>query len=37
MRTTYGNPHYVNDVMENVFRYVGETNRCYVTNGMSGR
>ena len=36
MRTTYGNPHYVNDVLENVFRYVGETNRSYVTNGMSG-
>jgi len=26
MRTTYGNPHYINDVMENVYRYVGETN-----------
>ena len=37
MRTTYGNPHYVNDVMENVFRYVGETNRSYVTNGMTGQ
>jgi len=36
MRTTYGNPHYINDVMENVYRYVGETNRSYVTNGMSG-
>jgi hypothetical protein len=36
MRTTYGNPHYINDVLENVFRYVGETNRSYVTNGMSG-
>jgi hypothetical protein len=36
MRTTYGNPHYLNDVMENYFRYVGETNRSYVTNGMSG-
>jgi len=36
MRTTYGNPHYINDVMENTYRYVGETNRTYVTNGMSG-
>ncbi|MFC2121787.1 M28 family peptidase, partial [Bacteroidota bacterium] len=26
MRTTYGNPHYINDVMENFYRYVGETN-----------
>jgi hypothetical protein len=26
-RTTYGNPHYINDVVENYFRYVGETNR----------
>lgn len=26
MRTTYGNPHYLNDVMENFYRYVGETN-----------
>ncbi|MCP4712890.1 MAG: M28 family peptidase, partial [Planctomycetes bacterium] len=34
MRTTYGNPHYINDVMENYYRYVGETNRSYVTNGM---
>ena len=34
MRTTFGNAHYINDVMENYFRYVGETNRTYVTNGM---
>jgi aminopeptidase YwaD len=27
MRTTYGNPHYVNDVMENYYRFVGEGNR----------
>jgi hypothetical protein len=27
MRTTYGNPHYVNDVLENYFRFVGEGNR----------
>jgi len=26
-RTSYGNPHYVNDVMENFFIYMGETNR----------
>jgi aminopeptidase YwaD len=37
MRTTYGNPHYLNDVLENVFRYVGETNRSYVANGMTGQ
>ncbi len=24
MRSSYGNPHYVNDVVENYFRYVGE-------------
>jgi len=27
MRTSYGNPHYINDVMENYFRFVGEGNR----------
>jgi aminopeptidase YwaD len=27
MRTTYGNPHFLNDVMENYYRYVGESNR----------
>lgn len=26
VRTSYGNPHYMNDVMENYFRYVGEGN-----------
>lgn len=26
MRTSYGNPHYLNDVAENFYRYVGETN-----------
>jgi hypothetical protein len=36
MRTTYGRPHYVNDVVENSFRYVGEATRSYVTNGMDG-
>jgi aminopeptidase YwaD len=34
LRTTYGHPHYVNDVVENYFRYVGEATRSYVTNGM---
>lgn len=34
-RTTFGNPHYVNDVMENYFRYVGETNRTSLV--LSGR
>jgi hypothetical protein len=32
MRTTYGNPHYINDVMENYYRYVGEGNRERVQN-----
>jgi aminopeptidase YwaD len=27
MRTTFGNAHYVNDVMENYYRFVGEGNR----------
>lgn len=26
VRTSHGNPHYINDVMENYFRYVGEGN-----------
>ena len=26
-RTTFGNPHYINDVSENFFIYMGETNR----------
>lgn len=34
MRTTYGHPHYVNDVVENYYRYVGESTRSYVTNSM---
>jgi aminopeptidase YwaD len=34
LRTTYGHPHYVNDVVENYFRFVGEATRSYVTNGM---
>ena len=36
MRTTYGHPHYINDVLENYYRYVGETNRSYVTSGFGG-
>ncbi|MBM3294865.1 MAG: M28 family peptidase, partial [Candidatus Aminicenantes bacterium] len=32
MRTTYANPHYINDVMENVYRYVGEGNRERIQN-----
>jgi aminopeptidase YwaD len=36
MRTSYGNPHYVNDVMENYYRYIGESTRSYVVNGFTG-
>jgi aminopeptidase YwaD len=36
MRTSYGNPHYVNDVVESSLRYVGEATRSYVVNSMSG-
>lgn len=32
MRTTFGNAHYVNDVMENVYRYVGEGSRERIQN-----
>jgi len=32
MRTTYGNPHYVNDVVENYYRFVGEGNRERIQN-----
>ncbi|MGB7296753.1 MAG: M28 family peptidase, partial [Candidatus Aminicenantales bacterium] len=32
MRTTYGNAHYINDVTENYYRYVGEGNRERVQN-----
>jgi aminopeptidase YwaD len=32
MRTTYGNPHYINDVMENYFRYLGEGSRERIQN-----
>jgi len=34
-RTTYGNAHYLNDVMENYFEYVGTTNRTALA--LSGR
>jgi aminopeptidase YwaD len=32
MRTTFGNAHYVNDVVENYFRFIGEGNRERVHN-----
>ncbi len=32
MRTTYGQSHYINDVMENYYRYVGETNNERIQN-----
>lgn len=32
MRTTYGNPHYINDVMENYYRFIGEANRNRIHN-----
>lgn len=32
MRTTYSNPHYVNDVMEHYLRFVGENNREILAN-----
>jgi len=32
MRTTFGNAHYINDVMENYYRYVGEGNRERIQN-----
>jgi hypothetical protein len=36
MRTTFGNPHYINDVMENYYRYVGEATREKIQNrGMA--
>jgi len=34
-RTTYGNAHYLNDVMENYYEYVGITNRTALA--LSGR
>ena len=35
-RTTYGNPHYSNDVAENFFIYMGETNRQSILTRASG-
>jgi hypothetical protein len=32
MRTTYGQPHFINDVMENYYRYVGDTNNERIQN-----
>jgi aminopeptidase YwaD len=32
MRTSYGNPHYINDVMENYYRFVGDSNRERIQN-----
>jgi len=32
MRTTYGNPHYINDVMENFYRFVGQANNERIQN-----
>ncbi len=32
IRTTFGNPHYINDVMENYYRFVGEGNRERIHN-----
>ncbi len=32
MRTSFGNPHYINDVMENYYRFVGEGNRERIQN-----
>lgn len=34
MATSYGHPHYINDVMFNVLRYVGESNKSIVNNGF---
>ena len=32
MRTSYGHPHFINDVMENYYRFVGESNRERIQN-----
>ncbi len=37
MRTTYGNPHYINDVMENYFVYMGEVNWEILANRSSAK
>lgn len=33
-RTTMGNPHYLNDVAESFYHYMGATNRSFVATGM---
>lgn len=33
-RTTMGNPHYLNDVAENFYHYMGATNKGFVATGM---
>lgn len=33
-RTTMGNPHYLNDVAESFFHYMGATNKSFVATGM---
>ncbi len=37
MRTTFGNPHYINDVMENYFVFMGEVNREILANRSSAQ
>ena len=37
MRTTFGNPHYINDVMENYYRFIGEGNRERIQSRRSGK
>ena len=37
MRTTFGNPHYINDVMENYFVYMGEVNREILANRSASK
>ena len=32
MRTTFGQPHFINDVMENFYRFVGEANNERIQN-----
>jgi hypothetical protein len=32
VRTSYGGPHYINDVMENYYRFMGEANREQIQN-----
>ncbi len=33
-RTTMGNPHYINDVAESFYHYMGATNKAYVATGV---